>query len=428
MTKSKLVFPVLTEKGFPKAVVANAIHALREDRQWASVLAFDSFSIRTVALHATPWENQGNHPFTPRAWSDIDDIHTAEWLQKKDVHVGPDVARQAVEVVAKRQEFHPVTDYLDSIVWDGRRRLASLASAYFGAEESAYTRDVSQAFMISAVARVKQPGCKVDTMPVFEGHQGAGKSSAMDALFSPWFSDEMADPGSKDAAMQLQGAWCIEIAELDAFGKAETTRIKAFLSRRKDRFRPPYGSRVSEFPRQCVFAGTTNKDDYLRDETGGRRFWPIRCGRINLEALQRDRDQLWAEARSSFQSGSAWWLDRTSSRAAAQEQAERFADDPWRSSVVGWANERSDVSIPEILEQVLDVRKGDWKQPDQNRVARILIAERHGCGAPIWERRRLTVNGSREWRYVRQPDPLEEERRVTQAVSKLRVVTGTDGK
>ena len=418
--KPRESFPVCNQQGVPKVCVANAMHALREFPEWSGVLGYDTFSMRTAAMLPTPWDSRANAPFVPRVWNDIDDIRAAEWLQHRELNVNPDVARQAVEAVARQQAFNPVEDYLDSLEWDGQGRVAALATNYFGAESSPYMQSVSIGFLVSAVARIKQPGCKADAMPVFEGPQNAGKSSAVDAMFSPWFSDEMADPGSKDAAMQLQGAWCIEIAELDAFSKAETTRIKAFLSRRKDRFRPPYGSRVSEFPRQCIFAGTTNKDDYLRDETGGRRFWPIKCGRIKVDAIALDRDQLWAEARVLFERGVKWWLDPQASALAAMQQEKRYASDAWEDEVLDFIAERNDLSMGEILEGVLMLTKKDWHQREQNRVARILNKQRYPSGNPVWERRQIREHGKRIWRYFRlpdRPDETEVETAVTRTPS-----------
>jgi len=173
---------------------------------------------------------------------------------------------------------------------------------------------------------------------VLEGPQGARKSTALKILAGEdWFTDELPDLGSKDAAMHMQGVWIIEIAELDAIGKAEVSRIKAFLTRTTDRFRPPYGRYTIEVPRQCVFAGTVNPDTYLRDETGNRRFWPVRCGTIDIDALARDRDQLWAEAVARFRGGAIWWLDTPALVAAAKaEQDKRYQTDAWDQLIEHW--------------------------------------------------------------------------------------------
>jgi predicted P-loop ATPase len=251
--------------------------------------------------------------------------------------------------------------------------------------------------MVSAVARVFEPGCKADCCLILEGPQGIKKSTALRVLAEPWFTDEIADLGSKDAALQTRGVWVIEIAELDSMSRSEVGRIKAFMSRSTDRFRPPYGKRPIESPRQCVFAGSVNHSTYLRDETGGRRFWPVECQApvIDVDALARDRDQLWAEAVSLYFDGNVWWLDSVElNRQAADEQADRYEGDPWDELILAWVAGRDSVSINEVLTLCLDRRKDQWTQWDKIRVARCLRA--HG-----WERFKAWGRGEREWRYRR---------------------------
>ena len=195
--------------------------------------------------------------------------------------------------------------------------------------------------MISAVARIVSPGSKVDAaLTVLEGKQGLLKSTAIKALFDPWFTDEIADLGSKDSAMQCAGVWCVEIAELDAMNKAEVSKVKAFLSRTTDRYRPPYGRRVVERPRSCIFFGSTNARDYLKDATGARRFHPLAVGvesKIDVEGLRSDRDLLWAEAVEGYNKGDAWWFSDPSNRRTAIEasaqQEERYQLDPWEQPI-----------------------------------------------------------------------------------------------
>jgi putative DNA primase/helicase len=233
---------------------------------------------------------------------------------------------------------HPVRDYLGALAWDGVARIETWACRYLGAEDTAFNRNVGALWLISAVARIFRPGVKAD-MLVLEGPQGARKSTALKILAGEnWFTDELPDLGSKDAAMHMQGVWIIEIAELDAIGKAEVSRIKAFLTRTTDRFRPPYGRYTIEVPRQCVFAGTVNPDTYLRDETGNnRRFWPVRCVTIDIDALARDRDQLWAEAVARFRADAIWWLDTPEVVAAASaEQDKRYQADVWGDLIDHW--------------------------------------------------------------------------------------------
>jgi predicted P-loop ATPase len=152
--------------------------------------------------------------------------------------------------------------------------------------------------MISAVARIFQPGCKADCCLIFEGKQGRGKSTVVKILSDPWFTDEISELGGREAAIQTAGVWIVELAELASMNRAHVNNIKAFMSRSADRFRRPWGRHAEEFPRQCVFAGTTNKDAYFSDETGNRRFWPVACGPLNLDGIRADRDQLCTTRRS----------------------------------------------------------------------------------------------------------------------------------
>jgi predicted P-loop ATPase len=265
--------------------------------------------------------------------------------------------------------------------------------AYLGAEDTEYSRAVGSRWLVSAIARVLRPGAKADCCLILEGAQGIRKSTALRTLAGEYFTDELADLGSKDAAMQTRGVWIIELSELDSLSHSEVARIKAFMSRTTDRFRPPYGMRLVESPRQCVFAGTVNHSTYLRDETGGRRFWPVACGRIDVNALARDRDQLWAEAKARFDAGVVWWLETVELvQMAADQQVDRYEGDPWEEVIAPWVESQSSVSISEVLEKCLQKLQALWTQTDKNRAARCLRA----LG---WERYRERHGSRLEWRY-----------------------------
>jgi predicted P-loop ATPase len=193
--------------------------------------------------------------------------------------------------------------------------------------------------------------------------------------------------------MQLAGAWIIELAELDSISRAEVSRIKAFMSRTTDRFRPPYGRRVVEQPRQCVFAGTANDNEYLRDETGGRRWWPIGCSSIDIDGLAAARDQLWAEARDRYAAAEPWWLETDELNCcAAEEQDARYRADPWRPRIREFIGDKASVSVPEVLSG-LGLAIKDQTQIHANRVAACLKS----LG---WRRKQMRIPGDREWRYV----------------------------
>jgi len=392
---------ILNKDGNPRALGANAIEAIRFAKMWQGVIGFNEFAIKTVALKPPAWDHVAEDDFEPRDWTDIDDIRMAEWLQRNGIHVPPSTAADAVQVVARDNAFHPVRAYLERLEWDGRARLDTWLSYFLGADDSPYARTVGAKWMISAVARIYRPGTKADCVLILEGPQGLGKSTALRTLANPWFSDEVAEFGTKDAAMQLAGVWLIELAELDSMNRSGIDVVKGFLSRSVDRFRPPYGRRLTEVPRQCIFGGTVNASDYLKDETGGRRFWPVRCSSIDTDALRRERDQLWAEAAHRFRDGETWWIDDPAVRRQAEaEQADRYVEDPWSYDIGEFLIGRNDTCVVEILDH-LGKGKRDRTQADQNRVVRVLKS----LG---WTRYRARDGARLTWRYRVPTVPTDE--------------------
>jgi len=399
---------IRTETGAPRAVLANALAALRNAPEWKGLLSFCEFSLGIYAQKPAPWgEVKGE-------WTDHEDRLTTEWLQHHGIHVNVEIAGQAAQTVARENSFHPVRNYLSALKWDGIHRLDNWLLTYAGVEAPSsnddgdrqyeafirYTGAIGSKWMISAVARIFKPGCKADSCLIMEGAQGIGKSTAFRILGVDWFSDELSEIGSKDASLQTRGAWLIELSELDAMSRADSGKIKAFMSRATDRFRPPYGKRLITSPRQCVFAGSCNLATYLKDESGGRRFWPVKCvERIRLDELARDRDQLWAEAVHRFRSGESWWLDSSALiETATEEQAERFDSDPWQPSIEAWLKDgirsrgRDYTTSEEILDSVIQKKRADWTQADKGRVARCLKALHY-------ERFKGGPRNAREWRY-----------------------------
>ncbi len=346
-----------------------------------------------MALRPPPWVRT-NGEWPQRAWSDRDDTLTAEWLQSSGHRRHGACGRRGA--VAQEHPYHPVRDYLASLRWDGANRLESFVATYLGAEDTPYHATVGRCLFLAAVARIMQPGCKADHIPILEGEQGTFKSFLLDAIFSPWFSDDLAELGSKDAQMQMAGVWCVEIAELTGMRRADIERVKAFASRRVDRYRPSYGRHVIAAPRQCICIGTTNSERYLKDETGARRFWPLRCGRIDVAAATRDRDQLWAEALSLYNDGEPWWLVGCREVSAARvEQDERYAEDTWTEAIGSYVEDKDDVSISAILREAIGKPTEQWTQVDHNRVAACLKAQ----GG--WKRVRLSRGDPRPWVYRR---------------------------
>ena len=392
---------ILTPTKSPRSILANAIIALREAPVWHGVLAYNEFRQETVIESAPPWDAQVSK-WVSRAWTDYDDLLATDWLQKAGINVQSKITAQAVEVVARDRSFHPVREYLSGLQYDGVPRLDTWLHTCWGAEKTPYTATIGRAMMIAAVARIDIPGCKVDTVPIFESDQGKMKSTAIKALFDPWFTDELADLGSKDAAMQTRGVWGIEVSELDSMARTDVSRIKAFITRTVDRFRPPYGSRLLESPRSCVFWGTTNSDSYLKDETGGRRFWPVKSGKINIVLIREIRDQLWAEAVVSYEAGESWWITKKETLADAERhQRDRYVEDPWDETISDYMDLHSEVTIDEVLRNALRLEIGRCGQLEQNRVARSL--KLIGC-----HKIRARSGTKRAWKY-RKPEAEQEE-------------------
>lgn len=330
-----------------------------------------------------------------REWTDEDDYHLTCYMQQQvgmctiqDGTVG-----KAVRYVTKKQRVrHVVREWLSALKWDGEDRIAHAFEDHWGAatnerQPTDYVRAASENFFVGLVARVFKPGCQLDTMVVFEGVQGILKSSALRILGGEWYGSAHESVQKKDFFEALQGKWVMEISELDAFSRAEVTRVKSVMSTPTDRYRPSYGRASCDFPRQCIFAGTTNKDDWGNDETGLRRFWPIRCGDINLDSLKSSRDQLFAESVVKMKASAKWWEVPAS---AKDVQSDRQSHDVWTQHVVEWTEtppRKSEATIPEILLGAIKKDLEKCGQSDERRIGRILTLEG-------WTKHRVRRNGT----------------------------------
>jgi predicted P-loop ATPase len=369
--------------------VSNALAAL--GRMFPETFALDEMAQMVKLMHPVDDEKD----FKPRPCTDVDVTFVQVELQRAGLkRVSKEVMHQAVDALAHKRRFHPVRDYLDALKWDGIARIGRLFSTYFGAEDTGYAAAVSQMFMISMVARIYQPGCKADHLPVIEGAQGILKSTGCRVLGGDYFSDNLPEiSDGKDAQQHLRGKWLIEIAEMHALGKAEASLLKSFITRQTERYRPSYGRKEVIEQRHCIFIGTTNKDTYLRDETGGRRFWPIKAGTIDVEALARDRDQLFAEAVTRYREGVPWWPDKTFETSVIQpEQAERYEADPWEESIIRYLDDQkpSKITIGGIAQKALGFPTARILTADTRRIANILKSLE-------WERAGKDSRGIRWW-------------------------------
>ena len=387
----------------------NVALVLEHDARFRGKLRKDIFHDR-IEVDTMPWEREHG-----KAFDDTDVDHARLWMERTlcGKVAAADVCT-AVNTVADKRSYHPVKAYLEGLAWDGTPRLDTLFIDYLGAEDTPYTRAVSRKAFVAAVARVMRPGCKFDCMTVLVGKQGRFKSTLLSVMGGDWFSDSLRTFEGQKADEQLRGAWLIEVSELQGFKNAEVETIKSFLSRQSDRYRPAYGRLLKEFPRQCVFFGSTNTPDFLRDTTGGRRFWPIDIDQRErakgvVDDLPRERDQIWAEAVTRFREGEPLYLSGDVAQAALSTQEDHREIDTWeemlhsfiekpipdnwdkwpldhrRDFLAGQAHtdrplvERERVSAAEFLCEALGLAPGKLSTHDTMRVSKLLR------GLPDWE-------------------------------------------
>lgn len=350
--------------GGVKGCRENVYTVMQNDQRLIGLVGLDLFSMLQVKRRATPW------PSEPGEWTESDDfllgMYMAENYGLLLAAVG-DIER-GVAQAARAHSFNPVIDYFDrcKAMWDGQPRVANALTTYWGAEASEYIALVSTMFFVGIVVRGYRPGVKHDHAPVFEGGQGRGKSTALKVLGGDWFADTPFRMGEKDGFLAIQGVLLYEVAELEQFNRSEVTAIKAFMSSTVDRFREPYGRRMKNMPRRCAFAATTNENEYFKDTTGNRRFWPVGTRNLDIDALTADRDQLFGEAIHMLEEGVLWYPTRQQQeRLIDEHQESREIADPWHGRIYEYcegldsdgnpmfANVRNRVTVRELLTKAL---------------------------------------------------------------------------
>ena len=367
----------VTEKGAVAQTIENVVLILTHDPNLRGCLAFNEMDHNIVAVKPLPWRTFKG----ASQWVDADDAALRYHLERFYGVSGKDRIFDAVNVVAQQHSFHPVRDYLDRCAWDGVPRVDTLLIDYLGAEDDEYTRAVTRKTLVAAVARIYRPGCKFDYMLTIRGRQGLGKSALIAKLGGPWFSDTFTTMQGKDAYEQVQGVWIMEVGELAGMRKAEAETIKLYISKQVDRFRPAYGRRLQEFPRQCVFIGTTNESQFLRDTTGNRRFWVVdtpNAPALDMwEGLTDETVRLiWAEAVELYKAGESLFLPRHL-EAIAREVQESYEEENPREGIVA---EYLDRLLPEEWDNLDAYARRQWLEDD----AVGTVKRTHVCAMEIW--------------------------------------------
>ncbi|AGC44565.1 virulence-associated protein E domain-containing protein [Myxococcus stipitatus DSM 14675] len=357
-------------------------------------------NIYTVLLHAPEWRGAlrfnevtkelelSGSPLRADVRPDELDSEIAVWFQNSEygrlgLNPKPSHVREVLRIVARQNAYDPLRDYLEGLVWDGKPRIDTFLERYLGATgDTEHLRTIGPKWLISAVARALRPGCKVDTVLILEGPQGLQKSTAFRILAGEWFSDAPLDIGNKDSAALASQFWVQEMAELETVRRAaDVQALKAYVSRNEDIYRPPYGRVTVRTPRRCVLVGTTNSEEYLRnDPSGYRRWWPVRCTSIDIAALKQDRAQLWAEAVVRFHQGEQWWLTEDQAERAEAQAKERSEtpNDGKRDAIVQWltrmspARRPAEVPLLQVAEEALGVPKGQLNAATDREIASVL--------------------------------------------------------
>jgi predicted P-loop ATPase len=385
-----------TEKGYRKPTFKNAklmlIHSFDEDEK---IIGRNEFAAQDYWLMNTPWGAKKGE-----AVSDTSILHLKNWLvQEHKLEFNKNTLDEVMQHLADVNRWHPVRDYLHTLKWDGIPRIDTWLKKFAGAKApEPYMSDVSRKILVAMVKRIMEPGCKFDHVLILEGLQGWGKSSLVRAIAGEWFSDVPLLIGDKDGVMAMQSKWVIELGELSTMSKIDIETLKAFVTQQTDRMRPPYGKRMEEFPRQCIFIGTTNNDNYLKDPTGARRFWPMPCSEdIRFEAVSKLRDQLLAEALGYYYLDEPVYLENPVSQAQAKElQSARTIQDEWTSVVrtvladENWKLEAFEIA--DVARQMVSVGAHKLSPYDVQRISNCLkqlgyekFRESEGARRRLWK-------------------------------------------
>lgn len=373
----------LDGNGNIKKTINNAVLVLENDPALKDKIVVDEFASCGLTLGGLPWDPTDHK----RRWTDADDAGLYNYMELFYGITGRDKIDNALLIVSNKHRINEVKDYLTSLRWDGKQRINTLLPDYLGADDSEYTRAVMRVMLTGAVARAIEGGVKFDYMAIITGPQGIGKSSFLSILGKEWFSDSLTTFSGKEAAELIQGTWINEIGELTAFSKQENQIIKQFLSKTDDIYRAAYGRRTAKYPRRCVFFGTSNESNYLRDVTGGRRFLPIDAGgheptKSVWDDLPKEVDQIWAEAMALYQLGAPIYLDKKLER-LAEVVREDYQE---TSAKEGTIREFLDMEIPENWDDMDLMQRRQFYNGNLALPEAVKMVHRETvCVAEIWQ-------------------------------------------
>lgn len=395
----------MSTKGAPQKTLNNAVNYLITLPQVQDAFRFNVFSGMIEINSNAPWykERGAKGP----NFCDEDVILLKYFLAKTvRVEFSQQTVLEAIVVVGHKRHYHPIRNYLNSLVWDGKERLDSWLVTYGHALDTPYTQAIGRKSLCAAVKRVFNPGCKWDHVLIIEGSQGIGKSTACRILGRNWSGDMNLDPHAKDAIHMMLGKWIIELSEMTALRWHDANSLKSFITREKDTVRLSYERNAKDFPRQSIFIGTVNPEHvgYLNDITGNRRYWIVRfIGQVDLIGLEKDSDQLWAEARAVYEKEQLYLTGEAEQLQTMEAQA-RMPEDPMRGHVVRWVKENPEVleCTTETILEYLGVPMKSINRGDQSRIAQALIE----LG---WDKKLHREQGIFATKYIR---PLRDQMRM----------------
>ena len=366
-----------------KPTVPNLITIMEKDKRWKKKIWLNEFS-NAIYMKDDPLK-------------DTDYTRIKRWMYKNyNVHFTTDSIVEATNYIAEINGHNPLTSWLNKSVWDGVPRMDEWLVRACGTEDNKLNREIGRRWLIQCVARAMEPGCKADCVLILVGPQGARKSTTFRILGSPeYFCDTPMDIGSSNAYMQIHRAWIYEVAELDSIRRARNSSTKAFLSAQEDTFRLPYARQTVTLKRHTVFCGTTNKAEFITDETGSRRYWPVQVGKMDTDWTEHNRTQLWSEAVIAYKNGEKWYLENETQEELNEQSSDFRQFDPWYEIVERYIKANGvNISTTDLMEQGLKLEKYQMTRASEMRVGDIM----RQLG---FERVRRRVFGDRKYIWVK---------------------------